>query len=114
MSIQVAPDARAQTLEIEFLAPEFLPQSIITIQTSLRGSPKGDPHVLQRGTSAVLSLALEPVGGCYEVVITPTFVPARSGHGDDQRELSVILQRCGIVRADGEYIELFPEKKFSI
>ncbi len=110
MSIQVAPEASTQTLELEFSAPEWLPQSPITIQTTLRGNPQGDPLVLQRGTSAVLSLALEPVGGCYEVVITPTFVPARSGHGDDQRELSVILQRCGIVRADGEYIELFPEK----
>ena len=110
MSIQVAPEANTQTLELEFSAPEWLPQSPITIQTTLRGNPQGDPLVLQRGTSAVLSLALEAVGGCYEVVFTPTFVPAQSGHGDDQRELSVILQRCGIVRADGEYIELFPEK----
>jgi glycosyltransferase involved in cell wall biosynthesis len=110
MSIQVAPDASSQTLELEFSAPDWLPQSPITIQTILRGNPQGDPLVLQRGTSAVLSLALEPVGGCYEVVITPTFVPARSGHGDDQRELSVILQRCVIVRADGQCIELFPKK----
>ena len=110
MSIQVAPEASTQTLELEFSAPEWLPQPPVTIQTTLRGNPQGDPLVLRRGTSAALSLALEPVGGCYEVVITPTFVPARSGHGDDQRELSVILQRCGILRADGEYIELFPEK----
>ena len=110
MSIQVAPDASTQTLELEFSAPEWLPQLPITIQTTLRGNPQGDPLVLQRGTSAVLSLTLEPVGGCYEVMITPTFVPARSGHGDDQRELSVILQRCCIVRVDDKYIELFPEK----
>jgi glycosyltransferase involved in cell wall biosynthesis len=113
ISIQVAPEATAQTLELEFSAPEWLPQLSITIQTTLRGNPQGDPLVLQRGASAVLSLTLEPVGGCYEVMITPTFVPARSGHGDDQRELSVILQRCGIVRVDGEYIELFPEKVYA-
>ena len=110
MSIQVAPEASTQTLELELSAPEWLPQSPITIQMSLRGNPQGDPLVLQRGTSAVLSLALEAVGGYYEVVITPTFVPARLGHGVDQRELSVILQRCCILRADGEYINLFPEK----
>ena len=69
---------------------------------------KVTPLVLERGTSAVLSIALEPVGGCYEVVITPSFVPAKSGHGDDQRELTVILQRCVIVRKDGEYIEIVP------
>ena len=104
MSIQVAPEASTRTLELELSAPEWLPQSPITIQTTSRGNPQSDPLVLERGTSAVLSLALEPVGGCYEIVINPTFAPARSGHGDDQRELSVILQRCGIVRADGEYI----------
>jgi glycosyltransferase involved in cell wall biosynthesis len=112
MSIQLAPEASTQTLELEFSAPEWLPQSSITIQTTLRGNSQGAPLELQRGTSSVLSLAVDPVGGCYEVVIMPTFMPARSGHGDDQRELSVLLQRCGIVRADGEYIELFP-KKFS-
>ena len=112
MSIQVAPEASTQSLELEFSAPEWLPQSPITIQANLRGNPQGEPLVLQRGTSEVLSLALEPAGGYYEVVITPTFVPARSGHGDDQRELSVILQRCRIVCVDDKYVDLFPEKIF--
>lgn len=48
--------------------------------------------------------------GMLQSRIVPSFVPARSGHGDDQRELSAMLQRCGIVRADGEYVELFPNK----
>lgn len=110
LNIQAAPAASAQTLEIEFSAPEWLPQPRLTVQASRGGKNQGAPLVLERGTNVVLSLPMEPTGGGYEVRITPTFVPARSGHGDDQRELSAMLQRCGIVHADGEYVELFPEK----
>jgi glycosyltransferase involved in cell wall biosynthesis len=109
LTIRVAPAASAQTLAIELSAPEWLPQRRLTIRASRGGKPQGVPLNVARGTSAVWSVPLEPAGGYYEIRIAPTFVPARSGHGDDQRELSAILQRCGIVRADGETIELFPE-----
>jgi soluble lytic murein transglycosylase-like protein len=110
LNIQVAPAASKQTLEIEFLAPEWLPQPRLTVQARRGGKPHGAPLEVARGGSAQWSLPLEAAGGYYEVTITPTFVPARSGHGDDQRELSVILQRCDIARADGERIALLPEQ----
>jgi glycosyltransferase involved in cell wall biosynthesis len=110
LHIQVAPAANKQTLEIELSAPEWLPERRLTVQASSGEKKQGDSLVFKRGTNAVLSLPIESTGGCYEVRITPTFVPARSGHGDDQRELSAMLQRCSIVGADGEYDELFPEK----
>ena len=110
LNLQVAPAKSAQTLEIEFSAPEWLPQPHITVQASRGGKPQGSPLVFDRGTKAILSLPIEPTGGCYEVKISPTFVPARSGHGDDQRELSVLLQKCSIICVDSDNIELFPEK----
>jgi glycosyltransferase involved in cell wall biosynthesis len=110
LNIQVAPAACAQTLEIEFSAPEWLPQPRLTAQASRGGKPQGMPLELARGANAAWSLPLDPVGGYYEISIVPTFVPARSGYGDDQRELSAILHRCSIVPADGESIELFPVK----
>jgi glycosyltransferase involved in cell wall biosynthesis len=110
LNIQVAPATSAQTLEIEFSAPEWLPRPKLTVQASRGGKPQGVLFEVVRGANAVLSLPLEPSGGYYEIRIAPTFVPASSGLGADQRELSAILQRCGIVRADGEYIELFPKK----
>ena len=110
INIQVAPAASTQTLEINFSAPEWLPQPRLTVRASLRGENQGVPLAFDRGTNAVLSLPIEAIGGCYEVRIAPTFVPARSGHGDDQRELSVMLQRCSILHADGESVELFPDK----
>jgi hypothetical protein len=113
LDIQVTPAACAQTPEIEFFAPHWLPQSKLTIQVRRGGKSQGASLEVALGANAHWSLPLEPGGGCHEIRIVPTFVSARSGHGDDQRELSAMLQRCSIVRADGEYIELFPEKAMS-
>lgn len=110
LNVQVAPAKSAQTLEVEFSAPAWLPQRRFTIQAYQGGMPQGASLVIARGTKAVLSLPLDPKGGRYEVRITPTFVPAHSGHGDDQRELSMLLQRCSIVVNNADRIELFPEK----
>lgn len=110
LHLQVAPAKGAQTLEIELLAPEWLPQSSLTVIAKRSGKKQGSTIVLGRGTSAVLSLPIESTGESYEISIAPTFVPARTGHGDDQRELSAMLQRCGIARADGECATFFPEK----
>lgn len=110
LNVQVAPAEREQTLKIEFSALKWQPQSHLTVQASRDGEKQGAPVVFKRGMNAVLSLPIEPTGGCYEIRIAPTFAPSLSGHGDDQRELSVMLQRCCIVRADGECIEMFPAK----
>jgi glycosyltransferase involved in cell wall biosynthesis len=110
LNLQVAPDDGAQILEIEFLAPEWLPQPRLTLQAIQGGKNQGSPIVLNRGSNAALSLSVAPTGGHYEVKIAPTFVPARSSHGNDQRELSAMLQRCRIVRANGKCVDLFPEK----
>jgi glycosyltransferase involved in cell wall biosynthesis len=108
--LQVAPANNSQTIEIELQAPDWLPQSSLTVTTKQSGKIQRSPIVLRRGTSAVLSLPIESTGGSYEIRMAPTFVPARSGYGDDQRELSAMLRRCGIARADGECAALFPEK----
>jgi glycosyltransferase involved in cell wall biosynthesis len=108
--IQVAPDANLKALEIEFSVPDWLPQGRLTARASRSGKRQGKRLEITRGASAVWSIPLEPDGGHYEVNIGPSFVPARSGYGEDQRELSVMLQRCSIVRSNGDCTELFPEK----
>lgn len=110
LSMQITPSSSAQTLEIEFFAPEWLPQSVVIAKIIHSEKPHGELFKVIRGTKTHWRMPINPAGGYYEVKITPTFVPAHSGHGEDQRELSVMLQRCGIVRANGEYINLFPEK----
>jgi glycosyltransferase involved in cell wall biosynthesis len=106
--IQVAPAANTQTLEIEFSAPKWLPQPRLTVQAKQQGNQQGDPLVFNRGTNAMLSLPIEPTGGCYEIRITPTLALAQSGFGEvgDNRELSVILKRCSIVDLSGRNIDL--------
>ena len=110
ITIQVAPSLTKQTLDLQFTAPEWLPQKCYTIQPIQGGKNQGSPVVFERGNNATLSLPVEASGGCFEIKIGPVFIPAHSGHGDDHRELSVILQKCAVVYADGNYDELFPEK----
>lgn len=110
LKIQVAPATSAQTLEIEFVAPEWMPHPKVTVRASRRGRRQGVPLELVRGANATWSLPLGPAGGYYKIRIVPAFVPARSGIGEDERELAVIMRRCAIVSVDGLSIELFPEK----
>lgn len=110
LNVQVAPSKSAQTLEVEFSAPAWLPQRHITVKAYQDGKPQGVSLAIARGTNAVLSLPIDPKGGRYEVRITPTFVPAQLGNSDDQRELSMLLQRCSVLVNDADRIELFPEK----
>lgn len=110
LTIQVAPGTNNQTLEIEFSAPEWLPYPQLTAQASQSGKKQGSPTAFSRGTSATVSLPIDANGGYYEVRISPAFVPAHLGHGDDHRDLSVMLRGCRIIHTDGQYDELFPEK----
>lgn len=107
--LQVAPAENAQTIEIEIQAPDSLPQPTLTVITKYVGKEQKSPIVLKRGMSKLLSLPIESIGGLYEIRMTPTFVPVRLGYGADQRELSAILLRCNIVRADSKCTVMFPE-----
>lgn len=109
LSVQVAPAAMAQTLNLELFSPEWAPYSKSTVKPYYGGKLQGKPFEVLRGTKAVLSLPIEPRGGYYELRMTPTFVPALCHPSGDERELSVFLQRCGIVHANGERIDLFPD-----
>jgi hypothetical protein len=108
LNIQVASAITPQSLELEFSVPKWVPMPRLTVQAISPGKHQTDALVIQRGTKAVLSIPIEPTGGCFKISISPTFVPAYSGHGSDQRELSAILHRCDIVRREGENSELFP------
>lgn len=107
LNIQATPAESGQTLEIEFLAPKWLPQASIIVHATHDGEHVGVPLEIRRGASAVWSLPLDSIGGSYNVSISPAFIPAHSGNGEDERELSIMVERCGIARGNGEYIELF-------
>jgi glycosyltransferase involved in cell wall biosynthesis len=109
LSVQVATAKTPQTIEIEFNAPEWMPQGPITIQVSKEGKPQGIPFVFQPGTKAVLSIPVEATGGSYSFKISPTFIPKIVGFGDDSRELSVQIEKCNVDLADSGSVQLYPE-----
>ena len=108
LSAQVAPASSPQTLELEFTVPDWLPHEIIQVTTLGRGAGASKID-MRRGQTTTLTLPFATTGGSAEIAITPTFVPAQTGHGEDGRELSIMLRRCSIVRSAGERVELFPE-----
>ena len=110
LRIQVTAAADTQTVELELAAPGWLPYPRLTVRASLAGESEGVPIVFDRGTNANISLPVGAAGGCCEVSIEPTFVPAHCGHGDDHRELSVMLQHCRVTRGGNESVELFHPK----
>ncbi|CAG4901900.1 glycosyltransferase family 4 protein [Paraburkholderia saeva] len=110
LKIQTAPLQGARSVEVEFMAPAWLPQPSVSIQVFRDGKADGAPVKLKRATKTVVSLPMDHTGSCYELQLTPTFVPARCGIGSDQRQLSVMLQRCSILGDRSSQIQLYPEK----
>ncbi len=108
LSIQVAPATETRCLEFEFVAPPFLPHPMLTILPCRNGTPIASPLEVPRGSTVPWSLPVDSAGGGYEIRIFPTFVPANSGLGPDQRELSINLVRCAVVGHDGTRTELLP------
>lgn len=109
LQVQMAPSDNLRFLDVELAAPQELPHQTLTIQAYRGGEPYAEQAKIRRGDQAVVSLPVDQGGGIYEIRISPAFRPALSGTRD-QRELTAMVRRCGIVRADGEYIALFPEK----
>lgn len=110
LSIQVAPGSCRRILNIEFYVPEWLPQPGVTVQINRSGICQGKPLEFAPGERAMMKVPIELVGGCYEIQISCSFIPAQLGLNEDQRELSVLLQRCNIESSDGASVELMSAK----
>ncbi|QYD71023.1 glycosyltransferase family 4 protein [Paraburkholderia edwinii] len=110
LKIQVAPLQETGSLEIELMAPDWVPQRSISIQVLRDGKADGAPIKLKRAATRIVSLPMSQSGGYCELQFSPTFVPARCGFGDDQRELSAMLKRCSILAGNSIRIQLYPEK----
>ena len=112
MQVQVEENNNNQHLEMEFFAPEWLPHAKITITAHLIGQKKKTKINVLRGENSLLSVPLSSAGGYYDISISPTFIPSQCAPDNpDQRELSLMLRRCGIRRNNDEYITLFTEEQ---
>ena len=106
--VQVSASTQTRTLDFEIALPGWAPVSKMTMLIR-QGSDKKSKITLLRGRNGKVSVPLPLAAGCFDIEISPSFVPALTGAGDDRRELSVILVKCEIVHADGQRISLFPE-----
>jgi glycosyltransferase involved in cell wall biosynthesis len=106
--VQVSASTQARTLDFEIALPGWAPVSKMTMLIR-QGSDIKSKITLLRGRNGKVSVPLPLAGGFFDIEISPSFVPALTGAGDDRRELSVILVKCEIVHADGQRISLFPE-----
>src|SRR3569623_3208407 len=109
LNVQVAPTQSTQTLQIRFFAPSWLPYPKVVIQLNGGCKSRGAPFEIVRGTNALWSMKVDAGGRNFDIRIFPTFVPNQTGLGEDHRALSVILQRCSILRG-GEDIALLSEE----
>jgi hypothetical protein len=106
--VQVSASTQARTLDFEIALPGWAPVSKMTMLIR-QGSEKKSKINLLRGRNGKVSVPLPLAGGFFDIELSPSFVPALTGAGDDRRELSVILVKCEVVHADGQRISLFPE-----
>jgi glycosyltransferase involved in cell wall biosynthesis/SAM-dependent methyltransferase len=110
LRIQVGSSEGPRKLEVQFFAPEWLPLQKLTISTESSRSEPEQRLEIARGSRQALSIPVDADSGSYQFTIAPTFVPAASGHGDDTRELSLMVEHCRLVGGDGVGVELFPAR----
>ncbi|MEH2483582.1 glycosyltransferase involved in cell wall biosynthesis [Nitrobacteraceae bacterium AZCC 2146] len=106
--VQVSASTLARTLDLEIALPGWAPVSKVTMRIRQGGDTEFESTVA-RGRKGKASVPLPLAGGLFDIELSPSFVPALTGVGDDLRELSVILAKCAIVNADGTSVVLFPE-----
>jgi glycosyltransferase involved in cell wall biosynthesis len=104
--LQIAPSPQARTLNLEIALPAGAPIDKVTLRIQ---EVRNAEIIVFRGHNGSVSIPLPPTGGHFHINITPSFVPASNGGGDDRRELSATLVKCEIVNADGGRDVLFSE-----
>lgn len=108
LKLQISSATRARNLELEIALPNWAPVTKVTMRTQQDGHTKSEITV-PRGRNGNVSIAIPESGALFDIELSPTFIPALTGAGDDQRELSGMLVSCAIVNSDGASVVLFPE-----
>ena len=97
--VRASPVAAKSVLELSFMLPDWVPCARQRIRVFSSGQVVGSVTTLKRANQVTLAVPLPPGGGRYRIELTPTFVPAVTGYGADQRELTAMVTRCVITNA---------------
>lgn len=98
LQIQIASSRAPATIELDLMLPDWVPASRLTLKATRNGVALGRPVGVRRGARMTWSQPVGPGGQIIHLRLSPTFVPARTGHGQDQRELSSMIMRCDVIR----------------
>jgi glycosyltransferase involved in cell wall biosynthesis len=101
----VADPGMSAGIELELQAPDWLAHRHVRLAAEGGGRATAKLKV-RRGQTVVWQLPGNP--GRTRVTLAPTFVPAEGGHGEDERELSLMLVRCTLHGSDGTRCALWP------
>lgn len=108
VGLRFVPSDEARELAIEMSYPEWVPYAKLQIRGRMNKKASSST-MMTRGAPLVVSVALPPEGGYYEITFSSSFVPALMNMGDDQRKLAVMLQSCRIKMSNDREIVLFPD-----
>jgi glycosyltransferase involved in cell wall biosynthesis len=107
-TLQIVPSTQARTLDLEVALPTAAPIQAIMLRVAHDQDQKAEITVM-RGENTSVSIPLPLTGGCFNIHASPSFIPALTGGGNDNRELSVRFVRCDVASADGQRDTLFAE-----
>jgi glycosyltransferase involved in cell wall biosynthesis len=107
-TLQIVSSTQARTLDLEVALPTAAPIRAVLLRVAHDQDQKAEITVM-RGENTSVSIPLPLTGGCINIHASPSFVPALTGGGNDNRELSVRFVRCDVASADGQRDTLFTE-----
>jgi hypothetical protein len=109
LRLRIAPAPRPRFLELEMALPDWVPLTKVTLTIRAHDQITGE-MIIKRGQSQSISVPVPSEGAFFDLALSPAFIPAFSGIGDDRREISCLLTKCAISDGNGQVVVLFPEK----
>lgn len=109
LALRLTPARSERMLEIELVAPTWLPASGIQMTVVLNDKTPHKIFKFMRGNEGSISIPLAVDVVTLRLQITPVFVPEHHGVGEDTRELTLQLRKCTLHGTGGSSRQLYPE-----
>lgn len=107
--VDVVTEQRAAALELEVLVPGWIPHARLRLEATPCNGRRRRHVSVHRDKTCLWTLPVK-TGRLY-LNLSPGFVPAQLGMGDDGRELTLMVRRCSVVHESGEREELWGAKQ---
>jgi glycosyltransferase involved in cell wall biosynthesis len=106
LHVHVAGAKAGRKLGIVLFVPPWLPHAWCVVRIHGGELRRVESRRVARGDSLSVELSVQEQGANFDFEVSPTLVPRAHGFGEDDRELSVMLQECVVIEADGSRASL--------